>query len=526
MADNIELPSGSGGATVKTDDDGSAHWQYVKAAFGADNTQTRVTASVGLPVALLAGTAAIGKLAANSGVDIGDVDVTSIVPGVAATSLGKAEDAVHASGDTGVMVLAVRNDTLAALAGTDGDYAPVQVDASGAVYVQEGSALDVSAATVTVDGSGVTQPVSGTVTANLSATDNAVLDQIEVNTSYGDQTGGGVEASALRVTIASDSTGVVTVDNAGTFAVQSTLQAGTAAIGKLAANSGVDIGDVDVTSIVPGTGAANLGKAVDGVAGGTDTGVAPLAVRDDSLSALTPAEGDYVPLRVNSTGALHVTGGGGGTEYTEDVATADPIVGTATLVERDDALTAVTPAEGDWIGLRGSAEGALWVQDFNSDAILADTAAMDTNLGTIAGAVAGTEMQTDVVTQPARAATADNAGAALMTDVLHNGTTALTPKFAKIDAAGSGDNTLVAAVAGKKIRVLSAFLVAAGTVNTRFEDGAAGTALTGQMNLIANSGFTLPFNPLGWFESTANTLLNLELSTAVSVDGCLVYVEV
>ena len=33
--------------------------------------------------------------------------------------------------------------------------------------------------TVTVDGSGVTQPVSGTVTANLSATDNAVLDTID-----------------------------------------------------------------------------------------------------------------------------------------------------------------------------------------------------------------------------------------------------------------------------------------------------------------------------------------------------------
>lgn len=39
------------------------------------------------------------------------------------------------------------------------------------------------------------------------------------------------------------------VTNAGTFATQATLQAGTNAIGKLAANSGVDIGDVDVTSL-------------------------------------------------------------------------------------------------------------------------------------------------------------------------------------------------------------------------------------------------------------------------------------
>jgi hypothetical protein len=46
-----------------------------------------------------------------------------------------AEDAAHGSGDKGVMPLAVRNDDLAALAGADGDYAPPQVDAQGALYV-------------------------------------------------------------------------------------------------------------------------------------------------------------------------------------------------------------------------------------------------------------------------------------------------------------------------------------------------------------------------------------------------------
>ena len=59
----------------------------------------------------------------------------SITPGTAATNLGKAEDAVHASEDVGVMSLAVRNDTLAALGGTDGDYAPLQVNALGGLYV-------------------------------------------------------------------------------------------------------------------------------------------------------------------------------------------------------------------------------------------------------------------------------------------------------------------------------------------------------------------------------------------------------
>lgn len=65
-----------------------------------------------------------------------------------------------------------------------------------------------------------------------------------------------------------------------------------------------NIGDVDVLSIVPGTGATALGKAIDSAVGATDTGVASLAVRDDALSTLTPAESDYVPLRTDSIGAL------------------------------------------------------------------------------------------------------------------------------------------------------------------------------------------------------------------------------
>lgn len=112
------------------------------------------------------------------------------------------------------------------------------------------------------------------------------------------------------------------------------------------------------------------------------------------------------------------------------------------------------------------------------------------------------------------------------TSTLYNGTTALTPKFKVIDNATSGDNTIVAAVSSKKIRVLSCFFNVAADVTVRFESGASGTALTGQMQIKAGSGFVLPYSPLGWFETASNMLLNLELSGAVSVDGSLVYVEV
>lgn len=106
---------------------------------GIDQTTPGTTNGVQVNAALPAGANAIGKLAANSGVDIGDVDVTTvgtITPGTAATSLGKAEDAAHASGDVGVFALGVRNDGAAtSFTSANGDYNPVATDAQGRIYV-------------------------------------------------------------------------------------------------------------------------------------------------------------------------------------------------------------------------------------------------------------------------------------------------------------------------------------------------------------------------------------------------------
>ncbi len=114
-----------------------------------------------------------------------------------------------------------------------------------------------------------------------------------------------VDASGVAVPI-TDNSGSITVDNAGTFAVQATLQSGTNGIGKLTANSGVDIGDVDVTSVVPGTGATNLGKAEDAAHSSGDVGVMALAVRKDTATQLAGTDGDYSPLITDANGALHV----------------------------------------------------------------------------------------------------------------------------------------------------------------------------------------------------------------------------
>lgn len=154
MADNVTLSLGTGdGATIATDDDGVAQHQYVKVEFGADNTQTKVTSSVGLPV--------------------------NVIDNFATAAEGSAlGEGVLLQGDDGLDRKNINVDA------TTGD---VQVDVTN---------------TVTVDGSGVTQPVSGTVTANLSATDNAVLDSI---------------AAAVNGTL---TVGSHAVTNAGTFATQ------------------------------------------------------------------------------------------------------------------------------------------------------------------------------------------------------------------------------------------------------------------------------------------------------------------
>ena len=55
-----------------------------------------------------------------------------------------AEDSGHSSTDTGNFILGVRNDTLAALGGIDGDYVPFQMNSSGALFIDiaDGGQLD------------------------------------------------------------------------------------------------------------------------------------------------------------------------------------------------------------------------------------------------------------------------------------------------------------------------------------------------------------------------------------------------
>lgn len=115
--------------------------------------------------------------------------------------------------------------------------------------------------------------------------------------------------------------------------------------------------------------------------------------------------------------------------------------------------------------------------------------------------------------------------AALSTSAIYNGTTALTPKYAIIGSSSAGDNAVVAAVTGKKIRVLQFLASPNAAVNMKWRS--ATTDIYGPHYAPSQgAGWAGKFCPVGLFETAASEALNLNLSGAVAVGGGIVYVEV
>lgn len=147
MADNVTIPlTGSGDSTAKvaTDDAGAnGHVQMVKIASASNGSAAALagqqTMAASLPVVVASDQAAVpvsGTLAVS-----GSMPVTV---GTSASDLGKAEDAVAASGDTGVAILAVRRDSATAGA-ADGDYVNLSTDSSGRLRVGADATIPVDA---------------------------------------------------------------------------------------------------------------------------------------------------------------------------------------------------------------------------------------------------------------------------------------------------------------------------------------------------------------------------------------------
>lgn len=268
------------------------------------------------------------------------------------------------------------NGTLAALADADGDAVPLRVDANGSLRVAG------VAAEATALGEGVLiQGDDGTDRQNI-AVDTAGFLQINTGRLGGVaiNTNGGVrDAATQTVTLADDDPATVAVQ-----LIDDTVFADDAAF--------------TLTS----SKVMMAGAIVNGTPG-----------------ALAAADGDAVPFRVNANGALHVTGGGGGTERADDSDThAISQVGTAIMAVAVPADTSVDANDyghlamstdrrllvdadivaGTFAAADGQAygEGVLIQGDDGTDrrAVLVDTDG-HVQVDIQSGAVAGTEREDD-----------------------------------------------------------------------------------------------------------------------------------
>jgi hypothetical protein len=197
MADNVTLNKSSGTFDAASDDVGGVQFQKVKLDIGGDGVSSPVT-----------------DLATSAKQDTGNTSLSSIDTKITAVNTGA-----------------------------------VVVSSSA---LPSGAATSANQTTVI----GHLDGVEGLLTTIDADTGN--LPTIETNTDFGTVVGGGTETGALRVTVANNSTGVLSVDdNGGSLTVDGTVAATQSGTWTLGANSGVDVGDVTINNAA-GASAVNI----------------------------------------------------------------------------------------------------------------------------------------------------------------------------------------------------------------------------------------------------------------------------
>lgn len=523
MADNTTLNSGTGGDVIASDDIAGVKHQRVKVEFGADGSATDVSSANPLPVVLTTST----------GVDIGDVTVAN---GTGASSVpvqgGAATDAAVAGNPllAGARASAAAPTDMSA----DGDAVPLWATLKGALNVADGGgtlSVDDGGGALTVDG---TVAVSGTVTVDASGAtvpvSNAGLTELAAAINGSSQLDVNIAASAATLTVASHA-----VTNAGTFAVQ---------------ESGSHV-QVDDAAFTPATSkVAMAGFTFDDVAPDSvnegDGGAARMSANRNQYVQIRDNAGNERGLNIDANGEMQISGtrnalpvtDNGGNLSVDWAGTAPPIgagtEATALRVTVATDSTGVLSVDDNGGALTVDNGGTFAVQD--SEKIADDAAFTVGTTKVIPVGFLADETSPDSVNE-------GDTGAARMTldrmirvvteqsDTIRANGTSRSISKAAIAAATSGNNTLVTnSNGGLTIRVYALTIVAAAAVSLYFTADAAGTVIfggsTNKISLAANSGLVLPFNPAGWFDTSANTDVVMNLSGAVAVSGGIVYAEV
>lgn len=321
-----------------------------------------------------------------------------------------------------------------------------------------------------------------------------------------------VSSAAIPVT---DNGGALTVDDGGS----SITVDGTVTIG---------------TSVTPGTGATNLGKAEDAAHSSGDVGVMALAVRRDSAAASSGTDGDYEPLSTDANGLLRVNASGANVPVTDAGGSLTVDDGGASLtIDGSVSLAAAIPAGTNNIG----------------DVDIASIAAGDNNIGNV-----------DIVTMPNVTLAAGTNTNEVVGDVAHDAAAAGNPVLvaarananeptavadadstylwadpfgrlvvlpghpspeapATVNATASGNTTVIAAPgANVSLYICKGSIHNSGASNITaiLQDGAGGTARWAAELAAEGGGSMFDFGARGW-KLTANTLLNVNLSAGGDV---------
>ena len=287
-----------------------------------------------------------------------------------------AEDSAHVSGDYGSMALAVRNDAGGSLVSADGDYSPLQVDASGRLRVL---------ADLTASFDFTYAEDSAHADGDVGAFVLAVRQDTLASSTSADGDYGSFKQTALGELYVHDASANATLTSIDTSL--NNIEADADAIATDVAAIETELLDQGTTLDSILSELQGLSHAEDAVHTSGDLGIMSLAVRNDAGTALA-ADGDYIPLSTDANGNLRVAGtfsipG----SFAEDSAHTNADIGLHVLTVRKDALSSNVGADGDYGSFITWSEGSLKVVDMPNISILG-TAVSVTNTATALPAAA------------------------------------------------------------------------------------------------------------------------------------------
>jgi hypothetical protein len=266
-------------------------------------------------------------------------------------------------------------------------------------------------------------PVQGTVTANLSATDNAVLDDIALNQTDASQKSQIVDGSGNVIGATSNALDVNIKSGAssGTQYTEADTDASITGTAMMWEDSGDTLRSVSSVKPLPVniiSGAGSGGTASDDDAdftAGSTAGTPAMGVYESSPTSVTDGDlgiaGITAQRRLKTSATIDASLPSGTNAIGKLSANSGVDIGDVDVISSALPTGASTAAnQTTIIGHVDGIEGLLTTID-------ADTSAMATSLGTLDNAIAGNEMQVDVLTMPTTTVTATDLDIRNLTNV-------------------------------------------------------------------------------------------------------------